>query len=83
MIRLALSGFEEVRALTFAAIVLASALSPLVTGYLIDAGIAFPVQLAGMAAISVSASIILLALRGRLNAIAMDVYSRTPGSSPS
>ena len=73
----------EVRALTFAAIVLASALSPLVTGYLIDAGIAFPVQLAGMAVISVSASIILLALRGRLNAIAMDVYSRTPGSSPS
>ncbi len=78
-----LTYLGEVRALTFAAIVLASAVSPLVTGYLIDAGIAFPAQLAGMAGLSVCASGVLLALRGRLDAIATDTYSSEPGSSPS
>lgn len=73
----------EVRALTFAAIVLASAVSPLVSGYLIDLGVAFPAQLAGMGGLSVLASAALLALRGRLDAIANDTYSTAPISSPS
>lgn len=76
----------EVRAMVFAAIVLSSAVSPLVTGYLIDLGVSFPFQLACMGGLSALASLTLFLMRGRLNAIADDTYSTgkvSSGSMPS
>ena len=62
----------ELRALTFAAVVLASAVSPMVTGWLIDRGVAFPHQLLLMGLYSIAASGVMLALQPRLFAIATD-----------
>lgn len=62
----------EIRALTFAGAVLASALSPLVTGYLIDQGVPFPLQLTVMGAVSLGACVAYLLMQGRLAAIAND-----------
>lgn len=63
----------ELRALTFAFVVGASAVSPLLTGYMIDQGIAFPTQLLGMGLYILLASGVMLLLQPRLLAIASDV----------
>jgi MFS family permease len=62
----------ELRALTFSAAVLASAASPMLTGWLIDRGIAFPYQLLFMGLYSIAASGVMLTLQPRLFAIATD-----------
>ncbi|KCZ88885.1 MFS transporter [Hyphomonas johnsonii] len=62
----------EIRALTFAIVVGASAVSPLVTGYLIDLGIGFPLQLLFMGAYTLAASALMLALQPQLSAIAIE-----------
>jgi hypothetical protein len=59
----------EIRALTFAGAVLASALAPLATGYLIDQGVAFPLQMTVMGALSLFACAAYLMMQGRLAAI--------------
>jgi len=62
----------ELRALTFAFVVGASAVSPLLTGYLIDQGITFPTQLLAMGLYLLLASGVMLLLQPRLLAIASD-----------
>jgi hypothetical protein len=62
----------ELRALTFAFVVGASAVSPLLTGYLIDQGITFPTQLLAMGLYILLASGLMLLLQPRLLAIASD-----------
>lgn len=62
----------EIRALTFSAMVAASAASPLLTGLLIDLGIAFPLQLAAMSAYALLASVLMGLIQPRLSAIAED-----------
>lgn len=60
----------EIRAMTFAIVVVATALSPLITGYFIDQGVAFTGQMLVMAGICFTACAALWLLQGRLAAIA-------------
>lgn len=62
----------EIRALTFSAMVASSAASPVLTGYLIDLGIAFPLQLAAMGGYALLASALMGLIQPRLAAIATD-----------
>ena len=62
----------EIRALTFSAMVASSATSPFLTGFLIDLGIAFPVQLAAMGLYALLASAVMGLIQPRLTAIAQD-----------
>lgn len=61
-----------IRALTFAAMVASTAASPVLTGLLIDAGIAFPLQLGVMGGYAVLASALMGLIQPRLAAIAGD-----------
>ncbi len=73
-----------IRALTFAAMVASTAASPVLTGLLIDAGIAFPLQLGVMGGYAVLASALMGLIQPRLAAIAgngptaMAAHSRKP-----
>ena len=60
----------EIRALAYSAMVASSAASPFITGYLIDAGIAFPLQLAVMGGYCLLASALMGLIQPRLAAIA-------------
>lgn len=60
----------EIRALSFSAMVTSSAVSPFLTGYLIDEGIAFPLQLAVMGGYALLASGVMGLIQPRLAAIA-------------
>ena len=60
----------EIRAMTFTIVVVATALSPLITGYFIDHGIDFTQQMLVMAALCLTACITLWLLQSRLSAIA-------------
>lgn len=62
----------EIRALTFSAMVASSAASPMLTGYLIDLGIGFPLQLAAMGLYALLASALMGLIQPRLAAIAHD-----------
>ncbi|MEL6257842.1 MAG: MFS transporter [Pseudomonadota bacterium] len=74
----------EIRALAFAAMVSATAASPVLTGFLIDQGVAFPAQLAAMGVFAIAASGLMAALQPRLAAIALDKGEHnTTKSSPS
>ena len=62
----------EIRALTFAAMVASTAASPVLTGALIDLGIAFPTQLAVMGGYCLLASLLMGLIQPRLAALAGD-----------
>jgi len=59
----------EIRALAYSAMVASSAASPFITGYLIDAGIAFPLQLGVMGGYCLLASALMGLIQPRLAAI--------------
>ena len=67
-----LTHLGEIRALTFAAMVASTAISPFLTGYLIDIGISFPLQLAVMGGYALLASALMGFIQPRLAAIARD-----------
>ncbi|MEO0467530.1 MAG: MFS transporter, partial [Pseudomonadota bacterium] len=69
----------EIRALAYSAMVVSSAASPFITGYLIDAGIAFPLQLAVMGGYCLLASALMGLIQPRLAAI---VGPKDPESIP-
>lgn len=60
----------EIRALSFSAMVTSSAISPFLTGYLIDGGVPFPLQLAVMGGYALLASAVMGLIQPRLAAIA-------------
>lgn len=62
----------EIRALTFAAMVASTAASPVITGALIDRGVAFPTQLAVMGGYCLLASVLMGLIQPRLAALAGD-----------
>lgn len=61
----------EVRALAFSVAVFATAASPFITGYLIDRGIDFRLQLGVMGLYVIGASVLMLLLQPKLRAIAL------------
>ena len=57
-----------IRSVVVSSMVLVTAMGPGITGVLIDAGVAFPLQLAGMGAYSLGAAVLMLLLARRLSA---------------
>ncbi len=70
----------EIRALTFAAMVAATATSPVITGTLVDAGVPFPAQLVVMGGYCLLASGVMGLIQPRLAALACD--ETRPRSAP-
>ncbi|MEL6956930.1 MAG: hypothetical protein AAFO88_09835, partial [Pseudomonadota bacterium] len=68
----------EIRALSFSAMVVSSAVSPVLIGYLIDAGIGFPLQLAVMGGYALLASALMGLIQPRLAEIAADHATPQP-----
>ncbi|MEO0786768.1 MAG: MFS transporter [Pseudomonadota bacterium] len=68
----------EIRALSFSAMVVSSAVSPVLIGYLIDAGIGFPLQLAVMGGYALLASGLMGLIQPRLAEIAAEHATAQP-----
>ncbi len=68
----------EIRALTFAAMVAATSVSPILTGLLIDRGVAFTSQLVGMGGYALLASALMGLIQPRLARIAGDRLAPAP-----